>query len=100
MELNSYKESRAALLEYIRTKLAAEDFHAVRDAVVDVEVLDTQQDAEKDAQDAARYRWLRKHALPEQGLKLVWHLPHNIYAIPWPELLDHQIDSAMQSVQL
>lgn len=36
----TYQEHRNALLEYLYAKLAIEDFHACRDCIIDLEVLD------------------------------------------------------------
>jgi hypothetical protein len=38
-----YQEHRQALINYLLAKLAIEDFHAVRDCVIDLEVLDAEQ---------------------------------------------------------
>jgi hypothetical protein len=45
----NYQEHRNALLEYLYAKLAAEDWHAVRDCVIDIEVLDATERGRKEA---------------------------------------------------
>jgi hypothetical protein len=44
----SYEEHRNALLEYLYAKLGIEDFHACRDVIIDLEVLDATERGRKE----------------------------------------------------
>lgn len=41
-ELDRLKTGRIALIEYLKSKVASEDWHAVSDAAIDLRVLDAE----------------------------------------------------------
>ena len=41
----TYEEHRRTLIEYLKAKVEQDDWHAVRDAAVDIEILEAQEAA-------------------------------------------------------